>query len=76
MLPHQQAAAIIGQLGGAAGILLKELSVNDVANGGPHATAGELLEPVSYILAGLQIRHGPLAAEEHMMHMQKYMRFK
>ena len=51
ILPHQQAAAIIGRLEGAAGIVLKQLPVDEVANGGLHPVMGVLLEPVSYILA-------------------------
>ena len=64
LAPHQQCAAIIAQLGGAARDLARTISPQEVYNGG--MVNGVQLDPVSYLLHGLSMRFGPLD-EEHRL---------
>ena len=59
--PPQQTAAIIGQLGGAARELARALTPVEIFQGG--IIEGVQLDPVSYLLQGLQRRFAPLDEE-------------
>ena len=76
LYPHQQAASVITRLGGAAGDLCRGMSYDEITRGGPHPRTGVHLEPVAYILSGLQNKYGPLAEEERMAFMQAFTGFK
>ena len=73
MQPHQQCAAIISQLGGAARELARSLSPGEVYNGG--VVNGVQLDPVSYLLHGLSARFGPLDEESRFRATQDLLSF-
>ena len=52
--PHQQAAAIVLRLGGSAREVVRGITADEMMNGGN--MYGQHLEPVTYIVAGLQAR--------------------
>ena len=56
--PHQQIAAIILRLGGAAGELARSMTPQEMFQGG--VVNGVQLDPVSYLLNGLQVRFAQL----------------
>ena len=76
MLPHQQSAAIIMRLGGSAREVTRALSVQEITQGGPHPVTGQQLDPVSYILAGLEARYGQLDDETRVAAMAKMLAFR
>ena len=69
----QQCAAIISQLGGAARELARSLTPNEVFNGGQ--INGVMLDPVSYLLHGLQQRFAPLDEENRLRAAQDLLSF-
>ena len=71
--PHQQCAAIIQQLGGAARELARSLSPAEVYQGG--IVNGVQLDPVSYLLHGLSARFGPLDEESRLRATQDLLSF-
>ena len=71
--PHQQCAAIIQQLGGAARELARNLSPAEVYHGG--IVNGVQLDPVSYLLHGLSARFGPLDEESRLRATQDLLSF-
>ena len=73
MEPHQQCAAIISQLGGAARELARSLTPQEVYNGG--TINGVQLDPVSFLLHGLQLRFAPLDEETRLRAAQDMLAF-
>ena len=73
LAPHQQCAAIISQLGGAARDLARTLSPNEVYNGG--IVNGVQLDPVSFLLHGLSSRFAPLDEESRLRAAQEILSF-
>ena len=73
LAPAQQCAAIISQLGGAARELARTLSPNEVYNGG--LVNGVQLDPVSFLLHGLQTRFAPLDEENRLRAAQDLLTF-
>ena len=71
--PHQQCAAIIQQLGGAARELARSLTPAEVYQGG--VVNGVQLDPVSYLLHGLSSRFGPLDEESRLRATQDLLSF-
>ena len=61
---HQQAAAIVSRLGGAARELTRGITPSELATGGQ--VDGIQLSPVSYIVAGLQMRFSQLEDEARL----------
>ena len=70
----QQCAAIILQLGGAARELARSLTPNEVFNGG--IVNGVLVDPVTYLLHGLQQRFAPLDEESRLRATQDLLSFQ
>ena len=73
MTPPQQCAAIIAQLGGAARELARSLTPAEVYNGG--VVNGIQLDPVSFLLHGLQARFAPLDEETRLRAAQDLLSF-
>ncbi|CAE7581720.1 RE1 [Symbiodinium sp. CCMP2592] len=73
MTPPQQCAAIISQLGGAARDLARALTPAEVYNGG--IVNGVQLDPVSYLLQGLQSKFAPLDEETRLGAAQDLLTF-
>ena len=73
MEPHQQCAAIISQLGGAARELARNITPQEVYNGG--MINGVQLDPVSFLLHGLQMRFAPLDEETRLRATQDLLAF-
>ena len=71
--PHQQCAAIISQLGGAARELARNITPQEVYNGG--VINGVRLDPVSFLLHGLQVRFAPLDEETRLRATQDMLAF-
>eukprot|EP00969_Alexandrium_andersonii_P056590 2495281-Alexandrium_andersonii.AAC.1 len=59
--PYAQAAAIVLRLGGPAREYARQISPQELTNGG--MMGGVMLDPVSYIVAGLQSRFAQLDDE-------------
>ena len=71
--PAQQCAAIISQLGGAARDLARTLTPAEVYQGG--IINGVQLDPVSFLLHGLQARFAPLDEETRLRAAQDLLSF-
>ena len=71
--PHQQCAAIISQLGGAARELARLLTPQEVYHGG--VVNGQMLDPVSLLLHGLSTRFAPLDEETRLRAAQDLLAF-
>ena len=71
--PAQQCAAIISQLGGAARDLARTLTPAEVYHGG--TVQGQQLDPVSFLLHGLQVRFAPLDEENRLRAAQDLLSF-
>ncbi|CAE7876313.1 NPF8.5, partial [Symbiodinium necroappetens] len=71
--PAQQCAAIISQLGGAARELARTLTPAEVYQGG--IINGQQLDPVSFLLHGLQVRFAPLDEENRLRAAQDLLSF-
>ena len=63
--PPQQCAAIIRRLTGAAREAARSISADEIENGG--YLNGQYYDPVSYLLAGLELRFGNLDEEQRQM---------
>ena len=63
--PPQQCAAIIRRLTGAAREAARSISADEIENGG--YLTGQYYDPVSYLLAGLELRFGNLDEEQRQM---------
>ena len=74
ILPHQQSAAIIFRFTGAAREMARSLTPNEVLNGG--VIHGQPMDPVSYILYGLEIRFAQLADEARLAAMNEITAFQ
>ena len=73
LAPPQQCAAIISQLGGQARELARTLTPTEVYQGG--MVAGVHLDPVSFLLHGLQARFAPLDEETRLRAAQDLLSF-
>ncbi len=71
--PHQQAAAVVMRLGGSAREAARTLSANELMHGGE--IGGIRYDPVTYILAGLQMRFGQLDDETRLASMNDFLAF-
>ena len=71
--PHQQCAAIILRLGGAAKEMGRMMTPQEMAMGG--MINGQQLDPVTYLLAGLQARFAALEEESRLKSMTEMMAF-
>ena len=71
--PHQQCAAIITRLGGAAREVARMVSPQEIMAGGMRN--GVQLDPVSYLLAALQDRFSALAEETRLLSMTEVLAF-
>ena len=72
--PHQQAAAIVLRLGGAAREVVRDITADEMMNGG--VIHGQQLEPVTYIVAGLQMRFAQLDDESRLAAMTQLLAFQ
>ena len=73
LTPAQQAAAISMRLGGEARNCVRAMSYNEIVNGG--VVNGVQLDPVSYIIAGLDLRFAQMADESRLAAMSEFMAF-
>ncbi len=71
--PHQQAAAVVMRLGGSAREAARTLSAAELMHGGE--IGGIHYDPVTYILAGLQMRFGQLDDETRLASMNEFLAF-
>ena len=62
--PAQQAAAIVMRLGGAARELVRSITPDEILNGGQ--INGVQVDPITYIVAGLQQRFAMLDDEHRL----------
>ena len=67
--PHQQCAAIVSQLGGAARDMARMLTPQEVMHGGQLVAGGPQVDPVTYLLGSLHSRFSPLEEESRMTTM-------
>ena len=73
LLPHQQAAAILMRLTGAARELTRTMTGDEILNGAMYE--GGWHDPVGYILAGLRARFGQLDEETRLAAMTEMLAF-
>ena len=73
LAPHQQAAAIILRLQGAAKELARTLTPQEITTGG--IVNGVQLDPVSYIVLGLHARFAQLGEETRLVAMTEMLSF-
>ena len=71
--PHQQAAAITMRLGGSARDLARTMSPLELIHGG--VANGVQLDPVSYLIQGLQARYALLDDESRLAAMTEMLAF-
>ena len=72
--PAQQAANIIMQLGGAARELVRNMSYDQIANGG--MIGGVQQDPVTFLVAQLATNYAPLGEETRLTAMTELMQFR
>ena len=70
---HSQAAAIVEQLGGTARLLGRQISTNEIMNGGE--SNGIQVDPVSYIVLTLHMQFGQLETENQFIAMTELLRY-
>ena len=71
--PHQQCASVIMRLGGAARDVCRELSQNEILFGG--VMNGQQLDPISYLVRGLQARFAKFTEETRLAALMEYLAF-
>ena len=71
---HSQAAAMVEQLGGTARILGRQISINELMNGGE--VNGIHVDPVSYIVLILHTQFGQLETENQLIAMTEFFAFE
>ena len=71
--PHQQCAAIIFRLGGTAREMARMMTPQEIAYGGQ--VNGVQVDPVTYLLHGLQTRFGSLEEESRLKCMTEMLAF-
>ena len=71
--PHQQCAAIIMWLGGAAREVSRMITPQAMINGG--VRNGVQLDPVTYLLGALQVRFAALEEESRLTSMTEFLAF-
>ena len=72
--PHQQCAAIIQRLGGAARELSRQMTPAEMMNGG--VVDGNPVDPVTLLFHGLQERFAPLTEETRLAALTSFMSFQ
>ena len=73
LTPRQQAAAIIMRLTGAARDQARCITLQEITQGG--VINGVQLDPVAYILAGLEMKFGQLRDEARIAAMTEFSAF-
>ena len=71
--PQQQAAAIVMRLQGGAREFARMITPQELMNGGLHN--GVMVDPVTYVIAGLHARFSPLEEESRLSAMTEMMAF-
>ena len=73
--PHQQCAAIVARLGGAARDLARMLTPQEIMHGGQLQPGGPVVDPVTYLLGSLHTRFSALEEESRMTTMTEFLAF-
>ena len=73
--PHQQCAAIVARLGGAARDMARMLTPQEIMHGGQLVAGGPQLDPVAYLLGSLHARFSSLEEESRMTTMTEFLAF-
>ena len=73
LAPHQQVAAVILRLSGAAKDLARTLTPHEIIHGG--MVDGNQLDPLSYLVVGLHSRFAPLGEETRLLAMTELLSF-
>ena len=73
MDPGKQCAAIITQLGGAARTLARNMTFNDMTQGG--VVGGQQQDPVTFLLTHLAQNFAPLGEESRLRYVNDLMNF-
>ena len=73
MDPARQCAAIITQLGGAAKALARNMTYQDMTQGG--VIAGQQQDPVTFLLTHLAQNFAPLGEESRLRYVSDLMNF-
>lgn len=73
--PHQQTAAIISRLSGAAGDLARILTPQKIMHGGALRPGEEQVDPVTYLLGSLHTRFSALEEESRLTAMNEFINF-
>ena len=74
LLPHQQAAAIVMRLGGAAREMARMITPQELTVGG--IRNGVQMDPVTYLLAGIHARFAALEEESRLSCMTEMLAFQ
>ena len=74
LAPHQQCAAILTRLGGAARELARTISPQEIMNGG--VINGQQLDPVTFLLTSLHNRFSALEEESRLQAMTEMLAFQ
>ena len=72
--PPHRVAAIVMRFGGTAREVARSLTPEESVNGG--VVNGVRLDPVAYLVRGLQIRFAPLGEEPRLTAMLEYTNFQ
>ena len=73
--PHQQCAAIVMRLGGAAREMSRMLSPQEMTHGGTLEPGGDRVDPVTYLLGSLHSRFSALEEESRLTSMTEMLAF-
>ena len=73
--PHQQCAALIMRLGGAAREMARMITPQEMYHGGSFEPGGEVVDPVTYLLGSLHARFSALEEESSITAMTEMMAF-
>ena len=74
--PHQQAAAMVMRLGGAAREMGRMISPQEMFHGGALEPGGEVVDPVTYLLGSLHSRFSPLEEESSVTALCEMLAFQ
>ena len=74
LTPRQQAAALVIRLTGAARDVARSLSQPELDFGGVYN--GVQVDPLTYVVIGLQLRFGQLSDESRLAAMNEFMAFR
>ena len=73
--PHQQCAALIMRLGGAAREMARMITPQEMYHGGSFEPGGEVVDPVTYLLGSLHARFSALEEESSITAMNEMIAF-